>query len=240
MEEEKPNYYAVIPASVRYDENLKPMEKLLYGEITALTYKTGECWASNNYFARLYKATPQAISKWIQNLSKFGYVAIDYEYNGRAVKKRIIKVSTCVDRGINIRLTGYQHTIKENNTSNNITSINNTTTNSIYDFLQENGFVLAPIHYDVISKWEDNELTRHAIKQAVLNNKYNINYVDKIIYSYQKNNVKTVQQAVEREEEFNQKRDTYYKKKYEIKESRYEREQRILKEMLENDEDGSK
>lgn len=115
----------------------------------------------------------------------------------------------------------------------------NTTTNSIYDFLQENGFVLAPIHYEVISKWEDNELTRHAIKQAVLNNKYNINYVDKIIYSYQKNNIKTIQQAVEREEEFNQKRDTYYKKKYEVKESRYEREQRILKEMIEDDENGS-
>lgn len=132
MEEEKPNYYAVIPASVRYDEKLKPMEKLLYGEITALTYKTGECWASNNYFARLYKATPQAISRWILNLSKFGYVAIDYEYSGKAVKKRVIKVSTHIDRGINTELTGYQHTligyqhtVEENNTSNNITSINN-------------------------------------------------------------------------------------------------------------------
>lgn len=122
MVEEKPNYYAVIPAEVRYDENLKPMEKLLYGEITALTYKTGECWASNNYFARLYKTTPQGISRWILNLQKFGYVAIDYEYKGKEIKKRIIKVSTHIDT-YQHTLRGYQHTVKENNTSINNTSI---------------------------------------------------------------------------------------------------------------------
>ena len=54
---------------------------------------------------------------------------------------------------------------------------------SIYDFLQENGFVLSPIHYEIVSQWEDNELTRHAIKQAVLNNKYNIKYVNSILNS---------------------------------------------------------
>jgi DNA replication protein DnaD len=61
-----------------------------------------------------------------------------------------------------------------------------------------------------------------------LNNKFNINYIDKIIYSYKKNNIKTVQQAIDQEEEFNKKRDLYYQKKYEVKESRYERERRLL------------
>lgn len=130
--EERPNYYAVIPANVRYDENLKANEKLLYGEITALTYKTGECWASNNYFAKLYKTTPQAISRWILNLKKIGYLEIEYEYSGKEIQKRIIKVSTNIDtyqqnddRGINICLGGYQQKVKDNNTSINNTSINN-------------------------------------------------------------------------------------------------------------------
>ena len=83
----------------------------------------------------------------------------------------------------------------------NINQINNN--NNIYDFLQENGFVLSPIHYEIISKWEDNDLTRYAIKQAVLNNKYNIKYIQTILYSYEKDNIKTIQQAKEREEAFN-------------------------------------
>lgn len=107
---------------------------------------------------------------------------------------------------------------------------NITTTDTIYDLLQENGFVLTPIQYEVVSKWDDNELTRYAIKKAVINNKFNINYIDKIIYSYQKENITTVQQAIESDEEFNLKRERYYKNKYEHKESRYEREKRILEE----------
>ena len=40
-EENKINYYAIIPATVRYDSELKPAEKLLYGEVTALANKNG-------------------------------------------------------------------------------------------------------------------------------------------------------------------------------------------------------
>lgn len=113
---------------------------------------------------------------------------------------------------------------------------NITTTDTIFDLLQENGFILTPIQYEVVSQWEDNELTRYAIKKAVINNKFNINYIDKILYSYQKENITTVQQAIESDEEFNLKRERYYKNKYEHKESRYEREKRILEEWGKNEE----
>lgn len=111
----------------------------------------------------------------------------------------------------------------------------NITTTPIYEILEQNGFTLSPIHYEIINEWGDDELTRYAIKQAVLNNKYNIKYIDKILYSYKKDNITTVQQALEREEEHQNKVDLYYQNKYKTRETRYEREQRIMKEWLEKD-----
>ena len=120
----QPNYYAIIPAAVRYDNRLRANEKLMYGEITALTNKTGECWASNRYFAELYDVTTASVSKWIKHLEEMGYITtqIIYKDNSKEVAKRIIKLAgvlTFVDGGINICLGGYQQKFKDNNTSNN-------------------------------------------------------------------------------------------------------------------------
>ena len=137
MSEEKKSYYAIIPANVRYDKSITPNAKLLYGEITALCNEKGYCWASNNYFANLYEVTPQAVSKWINQLAKKGYITLDYERAGNEIKQRniyiatyqqIIKeVSTKDDVGINKRLRGYQQKIKENTTVN--TTVNNKSNN---------------------------------------------------------------------------------------------------------------
>lgn len=80
-EENKANYYAIIPAIVRYDKNLKPSEKLMYGELSALSNKNGYCHAKNRYFANLYNVTNETISRWISNLEKHGYINIKIERN---------------------------------------------------------------------------------------------------------------------------------------------------------------
>ena len=70
----QPNYFAVIPAEVRYCENLPANAKLLYGEITALSNKEGFCWATNNYFAKLYNKHPITISSWVAKLEKYDFI----------------------------------------------------------------------------------------------------------------------------------------------------------------------
>lgn len=76
----KPNYYAIIPANVRYAEDLSEFQKLLYGEITALTDKNWYCFASNDYFANLYKKSKHWISKSINEMSKKWYIDIKIEW----------------------------------------------------------------------------------------------------------------------------------------------------------------
>lgn len=85
-----------------------------------------------------------------------------------------------------------QYSIEEN-------SIEENNIHTIIEFLEKNGFVLNDILYDIVKEWDDNDLTRHAIEQAVLNNIYNIKYIDKILYSYKKDHIETVEQAIERE-----------------------------------------
>lgn len=74
---------------------------------------------------------------------------------------------------------------------------------TIYDFLEQNfGRTLNGIEIEMIKEWNDNELTRYAIKQAVLNGKYNVKYINTILVNYKNNSITTVQQAQEDEKKF--------------------------------------
>ena len=117
---DKPNYYAIIPADVRYS-NLKPNAKLLYGEITALSGKLGYCYASNNYFADLYGVSKNTVSRWISDLNKLGFINIEVERNE---KKQVIKrrIGIIKKDDSPIYKMSKENTTSINNTSNiNIT-----------------------------------------------------------------------------------------------------------------------
>jgi hypothetical protein len=123
--ENKPNYYAVIPANVRYDKELKDKAKLLYGEIVALSNKEGYCWATNNYFAELYGVSKMTISRLIQELAKRKYIDIEMKYkeDSKEIVNRYIKISIYpIYKNID---TPIYKKLKDNNTSINNTSINN-------------------------------------------------------------------------------------------------------------------
>lgn len=92
--EEKPNYYSILPANVRYDDELNSSEKVLYSEITALANKHGFCYASNSYFARLYGVRADTVSSWISDLKLKGYIDVEMEYeeNSKAIKRRKIYI----------------------------------------------------------------------------------------------------------------------------------------------------
>ena len=88
----KPNYYAVIPAEVRYNKKLTPNSKLLYAEITALCNMNGKCTASTQYFCRLYEVSRVSIQKWLKNLEDNNYIkrVNIYKQGSKEIDTRVI------------------------------------------------------------------------------------------------------------------------------------------------------
>lgn len=201
----KKSYYAIIPANVRYDNELTPNAKLLYGEITALANEKGYCWASNSYFSKLYKVSKETVSRWISKLEKLGYIRTEliYEQGTKSVKERRIYIGGYpIDKNINRYRQNNQYPIdenindpidekvKDNNTLFNNTT--NTTANSsdsdfskIVQAFEQNGFgtinfTTSEMLVNLIETYSS-EWVLDAIEVAVKSNVRRLNYVEGIL-----------------------------------------------------------
>lgn len=128
MEESRPGYYAIIPADVRYDDQIPANAKLLYGEISALIGAEGYCYASNQFFAKNYKWTVEAVSRMIAKLEKAGHIKREYvrDTSGQIVQRKLY-LSVSVPRGLPLdqiintpqpkNQGGIDQKVKETNTS---------------------------------------------------------------------------------------------------------------------------
>lgn len=89
MEKERPGYFAIIPAEVRYDNELPPGARILYGELTALARAEGFAWASNRYFAELYQCDENTISRWVSALAERGHVRVEVSQTEGGYQRKI-------------------------------------------------------------------------------------------------------------------------------------------------------
>ena len=132
---ERPGYYGILPANIRYDKNLKPMEKIMYSELTALSNKNGYCNATNSYFAELYEVSKNTVSLWIGDLEKAGYIKtkLIYEAGTKNIKERRIYIADPITKNNDTYhekevdpITKNNDTPITKNREDNNTSINNT------------------------------------------------------------------------------------------------------------------
>lgn len=218
MEKENPTYYAIIPAEVRYDETLKDKAKLLYGEITCLSNKNGYCYASNKYFADLYKVSVTTISTLISNLIDRGYIKreIVYKEGSKEILHRYLKIIK--DPYLKNFKEGIKENLKDNNININNTSINNTSNNScscnnyfdisqeVIEFYNQNIGMLTPYQYEILNSFKEDgisdELIIFAMKKACEINNKNIAYIKGILNSWANKGIKTLIEAQNEEEKF--------------------------------------
>jgi len=134
MENNKPSYYAIIPADVRYDQTLPGDAKLLYGEITSLANKEGYCFASNAYFARVFGVEQRTVTRWVKALIKAGHVhseVIKEKANQRRLyplTRTLSRLQTKLSIGVQTKMSipvdkniggAMDKNVGHNNTSNN-------------------------------------------------------------------------------------------------------------------------
>ena len=93
----EPSFFAVIPATVRY-EKIPDGAKLLYGEISALCNKKGYCWAGNDHFAELYNVNERTVRNWLEALKEKGHISVFYKYvpGKKEIESRFIRI-TCAE-----------------------------------------------------------------------------------------------------------------------------------------------
>ena len=132
MIKEQPTYYAVIPASVRYDNELLPNSKLLYAEITALSSSKGICWASDDYFCKLYSAKRRTIQSWLKQLEDKGYITrqVIYKNGTKEIEKRTISIVDTLLQKSAVPYSRKMHNPTAEICVDNSTSINTTSKNS--------------------------------------------------------------------------------------------------------------
>ncbi|MCQ9315342.1 helix-turn-helix domain-containing protein [Pediococcus pentosaceus] len=133
--EDKPNYYSITPANVRYDKSLPMGARFMYGEITALTKKDGYCWAGDSYFAELYEVTNTTIQNWLRALERKGYISRKriYKDGTKQIKNRYIRL---FDTPTQNNLGTYVKNIKDptqNNLGTYPKNIKNPTQNNLRD-----------------------------------------------------------------------------------------------------------
>ncbi|MCG2522388.1 helix-turn-helix domain-containing protein [Staphylococcus epidermidis] len=224
---EQPNYYSIIPAHVRYDKELKPMEVIMYGELTALSNKYGYSYASNNYFAELYNVHKKTVSTWISHLKEKGYIdtVVIRDENMTVTERRIyITAPYPSNHG-----EGYPQKsgdpihkkTEENNTRINNTRINRDSdeTSKSFQYINNNlEIIQSPLKAqqleETIKDFKDNklEIVTVATDYCKENNK-GINYLIKVLENWNKDGVDTKEKAISKVKPRNNKEDDYLAKK---------------------------
>ena len=113
---DKPNYYAILNAEVRYDKRLSPFAKLMYAEVTALTNKEGFCWANNFYFAKNFETTERTVQRALSKLEDLGYITKEITNDSRKIYIGTTNLSVPHDKNV-IPLSDknvVHNTIKDN------------------------------------------------------------------------------------------------------------------------------
>ena len=123
----------------------------------------------------------------ISNITDKGFISVEVKKNEKGYMEDTISLDGFYNK---LKLLFVDDFNKKRNDE-----INNST---IYEIIeQEFGRTLSSMEFEIIRAWLDSniseELIKEALKEAVFNGVSNLKYIDKILYEWGKNNIKTIE-----------------------------------------------
>jgi len=73
----EPNYYVIIPIDILERTDISANTKIVYGEITALSRKSGKCYATNKYLSNILGMAERTITRAVTDLAKLGLITVN-------------------------------------------------------------------------------------------------------------------------------------------------------------------
>lgn len=168
-EKEKPNYYGILTADVRYDKNISANAKLLFVEITCILNHNNRCFASNSYFARVFEISEVQVSRLIKQLIDNNYIIVDYKktLNGTS---RYISISKNINSALinndNCTLIKNDSSALINNDKYNINSTNNNRSTKVDKRAKKINKFIPPSEQEVVDYFKEKGYLEESAKKA--------------------------------------------------------------------------
>ena len=123
------------------------------------------------------------IMSYISTLTDKGFIKVEVIKNDKGLMEEVVILDDFYNKLSLITIDEINNVPKDNS--------------SIFEVIEkEFGRTLSPIEYEIIKAWlesnKSEELIKEAIKEATFNGVSNLRYIDKILFEWEKNGIKTV------------------------------------------------
>ena len=163
-------------------------------------YNLGDkCLFNPSKFSKELNIDNKSIMNYISILSDKGLISVETLKTDKGLMEEYIVLDGFYDK-VSLLVMG------------DVNSTDNKKESDIYELIQkEFGRTIGTIEIEIINAWLDNniseDLIKEALKEAVFNGVFNLKYIDRILYEWGKDGVKTVKDVEDRRKKRNKKKE---------------------------------
>ena len=182
--------------SLRDKLNLK-FEELIF--LIYLSNKGDKVLFDVNFFSKELNMDVKEILSYIDSLTDKKYISLEVLKNDKNVMEEYINLDMFYDKLTNYMIEDINMTKEEESTN-------------VFEAIEkEFARPLTPVEYEIIHAWIEagtsEELILEALKEAVFSGVFNLRYIDKIIYEWNKKGVKSKNDIESNRKNFKEKQE---------------------------------